>query len=270
MQRKAFWGVTGISAATAFVAGGGGPVDTLNWLADLCLTGTADGAMDGEMPMIAMEMENHRAHILERLAPGLSIIGGAMVVAGFLPEEGDIGGLAADPDKILAAMTYVANATGGVDANDLRATVEATTGMELSEEDALLAMDVYSGAARPEHLAWIAEGETGLARDVIMRAALKVGWIHGEFSESGLAMIAQMAEVMELGGDDLALLFWEATAPPDAATEPAPADAAQAQLAAEPEPRPAAVAAAQPDPQPRPDPFDRLRARREAGQLACA
>ena len=47
-----------------------------------------------------------------------------------------------------------------------------------------------------------------------MKAALKTGWTHGEFTPRGLEMIGRLARAIDLSGDDLALLFWEVTEPP--------------------------------------------------------
>lgn len=210
MRNMTLWTAAGLSvSAVAVTMSGSGTGDTLRWLAELCLT----GPVQGEMPMIAME--DHSRHFAPTLATGLGLISAALITGGLWPGQApDPSAPPADPDKILAAMAHVAAATGGISPPELSQKVEAETGMELSYDEAVLALDSYDADADTDELFWIGEGETALHRDVIMRAALDVAWTHGRFTPGGLEMISRLAKVFDLSGDDLALLFWEVTEPP--------------------------------------------------------
>ncbi len=210
MRNMTLWTAAGISVAAAAVAtSGSGTGDTLKWLAELCLS----GPVQDDMPMIAMQ--DHSRHFTPTLAMGLGLISAALITGGLWPGEGpDPSDPIADPDKILAAMAHVASATGGISPPELSLKVTEVTGMELSVDEATLAMMSYRADAQNDELHWIGEGEHGVARDQIMKAALNVAWTHKEFTPSGLDMIGRLSRALDLTGDDLALLFWEVTEPP--------------------------------------------------------
>ena len=210
MRNMTLWTAAGLSVGAAAVSLGGTETgDALKWLAELCLT----GPVQGEMPMIAME--DHSRHFSPTIAMGLGLISAALITGGLWPGQApDPDAPAADPDKMLAAMTHVAAATGGISPPELSQQVERATGMELSHDEAALALMTYRFNADEEELLWIGDGETRVAKDAIMKAALNVGWTHGEFTPRGLEMIGRLARAVGLSGDDLALLFWEVTEPP--------------------------------------------------------
>lgn len=206
------WSAAGISVAAAAVSISGSPTtETLSWIADLCLS----GPVRGDVPMIAME--GHRAAPTPTVAMGLGFISAALITGGLWPGAPDTqteGASTPDPDRILAAMTHVAAATGGISPPELAEQVSRTTGIPLSAQEAALALCSYRDDADEADLSWIADAEGPHAREAIMRAALEVGWTHGEFTPGGLAMVGRLARTLELSGDDLALLFWEVTEPP--------------------------------------------------------
>ncbi|MEL7107120.1 MAG: hypothetical protein AAGM21_14450 [Pseudomonadota bacterium] len=204
------WTAAGLSVGAAAVSFSGSDTgDALRWLAELCLT----GPVQGDMPMIAVE--DHSTHFSPTLAMGLGLISAALLTGGLWPgADVDADAPMADPDKMLAAMTYVAAATGGISPPELSSQVASATGMELTHDEAALALMTYRDDADEDELAWIGEDETAVTRDIIMKAALEIGWTHGEFTPRGLEMIGRLARAINLGGDDLALLFWEVTEPP--------------------------------------------------------
>ncbi len=210
MRNMTLWTAAGISvAAVAVTTSGSGTGDTLKWLAELCLTGEAPA----DMPMIAME--DHSRHLSPTVAMGLGLISAALITGGIWPGAApDPDAPPADPDKILAAMTYVASATGGISPPELSQLVGQATKMELSLDDAELALMTYTADATEHDLKWLAEENSRHERDAIMKAALETGWSHGSFTPRGLDMIGRLARALELSGDDLALLFWEVTEPP--------------------------------------------------------
>jgi hypothetical protein len=206
------WSAAGISVAAAAVSiSGSATTETLSWLAGFCLS----GPVCGDVPMLAME--NHRTAPAPTVSMGLGFISAALITGGLWPGAPDTqaeGAAAPDPDRILAAMTHVAAATGGISPPELAEQVTRATGIPLSAQEAVLALRSYRDDADEADLSWIADGEGPQARDAIMRAALEVGWTHGEFTPGGLAMVGRLARALGLPGDDLALLFWEVTEPP--------------------------------------------------------
>lgn len=210
MRNMTLWTASGITmAAASLITSGGDAGETVRWLVDLCLTGPADP----DMPMIAME--EHDRHIAPALSAGFGVLSVALIAGGLWPgrkaaEETP----PADPDRMLAAMTYAATATGGISLPELCEKVRTATGIELSPEEARAAMAAYRADAPPEKLAWIGEGQNKAERATIMRAALGVAWTHGDFTPGGLEMIGHLAEALGQSGEDLALLFWEVSEPP--------------------------------------------------------
>lgn len=202
------WSAAGISVAAAAVStSGGGTNETLQWLVGLCLSGP-------------VAMEQQARPFSPSVAMGLGLISAALITGGLWPgRKAEPESVETDHDQMLAAMSYVASATGGITPAELSSQVTDATGMELSPEEAVLALQTYRGTPAPGELAWIGEGQNKTSRDAIMRAALKVAWTHGDFTPGGLEMIGHLAENLGYAGEDLALLFWEVSEPPAHADE---------------------------------------------------
>ena len=181
-------------AVAAFMTVPVGDDSALQWLVDLCLPGDAPAP---DIEPIAME---HKTHFATKAAVALSIVSGALIFLGLRQDD-------ADPDKQLAAMAFMANATPGISQAALRNAVARETGFGLSEADAIDALACYKGIPSTAELTWLAEGASKNERRALLKAALGIGWNDGGFSKSGLGTLSAFAHAFELSGDELAALL---------------------------------------------------------------
>lgn len=114
-----------------------------------------------------------------------------------------------DPDRLLAVMAYVANATPGTSKEKLASAVARETGFVLSSEDAEEALDVYSGTPRKDDLQWLAEDSTPAAARRTVSAALRVGWSDSGFTSEGRRTLSSIAAAVGLSAEELSELLPE-------------------------------------------------------------
>ncbi len=209
MRNMTLWSAAGLSVAAAAVSTSqGGAGEAMIWLAELYGSGSVV-----DTPKLAIQQL--KDDVSPSVSMGLGLISAALLTGGLLPGGAEPSeNTGCDPDKVIAAMARVAAATGGISPPEFAEKVTGATGIELSADEAALALRTCRSDAEAEDLDRIVKGTGLAAREKILRAALEVGWTHGTFSPGGLEMIGRLARAMEVSGDDLALLFWEVTEPP--------------------------------------------------------
>lgn len=188
-----------LSAGVVLIVGGAflwpvGDDNAVQWLIDLCLP---DGAAAPDFAPIAME---HQSHLALKAAGGLSVVSAVLLYFGLRPP-------AADPDKMLAAMAYMANATPGRSARELSRAVEQETGFAISSTDAVEAMACYRGAPSRADLDWLSEATSPRQAQTTLSAAIRVGWNDRGLTPEGVKTVASMAQAFGWSGDALAELL---------------------------------------------------------------
>ncbi len=179
-----------------------GDDSALKWLVDLCLP---DGAPAPDVAPIAME---HKSHFAAKGAGILALASAALVYFGLTHKT-------ADPDKLLAAMAYMANATPGITEDDLAKAISEETGFALSKEDARDAMLAYRGEMRPDDLEWISSDTTPSIASKTLSAALHIGWSEKGFTRDALKTLAALAKACDVSGEELARLLPKPSEAPD-------------------------------------------------------
>lgn len=177
-------------AAAAMLPVGGD--SALQWLVDLCLPGSAP--MPEGMDPIAME--THGTHFATKAAAVMAVAAGVLVFAGLRTAT-------ADPDRMLAAMAYMANAMPEVDPDALSSAVTRATGYALTHDDATKALACYTGHPRQDDLAWIAEDRNAAVAREILAAAMTVGRAGDAFPKPALRTLGALANAFHVSGEEL-------------------------------------------------------------------
>lgn len=178
--------------------------EPLLFLADLCFpNGMAAGTMEGG--------HANTTAMLAGVSLMLLAIGAGMLRrarARRLPAD------AIDDGRILAAMCYVARASGGMDLKELGRIFTQVTGHIASERQLAAAYRAFNAESGGMELTPFRRATSDAERTAIMTAALRVAWADGRMRQTAQHLISLLARAMDMSETRVMELFDTVHNPP--------------------------------------------------------
>lgn len=173
--------------------------EPLYYIADLCLPDSLMGrGADGTA------QDSHKA-----MTAGVSLMLLAIAAGSFrraakqrrLPKD------AIDDGRILAAMCYVARASGGMELKELGRIFTQVTGHVASERQLATAYRAFNADRGGMELTPFSRASSDAERTAIMTAALRVAWAGGRLRQSAQHLISLLARAMDMSETRVLELF---------------------------------------------------------------